>query len=90
MINTQCNNLYQIGKSLIKFSTEKPEDTTKQENQLLNCLCCKKTEDPFEVEARKRIEELVTNAPVKDELATHDGIIYFPRELMPADKQEDI
>ena len=33
---------------------------------------------------------MVTNAPVKDELATHDGIIYFPRELMPPEKQEDI
>jgi hypothetical protein len=29
--------------------------------------------------------ELNDNAPVKDELATHDGIVYFPAELMPKD-----
>jgi|TARA_B110000285_G_C15132049_1_gene624302 hypothetical protein len=36
------------------------------------------------------LAELNDNAPVKDELATHDGIVYFPAELMPQDLLEDV
>ena len=32
---------------------------------------------------RKLVEELIDFAPVKDELVTHDGVVYFPEELMP-------
>ena len=39
----------------------------------------KEEEDQF----HKVIEELVEQAPVKDELVTHDGVVYFPEELMP-------
>jgi hypothetical protein len=28
--------------------------------------------------------ELVDNAPLKEELDTHDGLIYLPKQLMPA------
>ena len=31
------------------------------------------------------LEELIEYAPTKDELTTHDGIVYFPDELMPKD-----
>ena len=34
---------------------------------------------------RKVVEELIDHAPVKDELVTHDGVVYFPEELMPQD-----
>lgn len=30
--------------------------------------------------------ELIENAPEKDELDTHDGVIWFPKELMPMPK----
>ena len=52
-------------------------------------LCCKKPEDDYEENHRKLIKELIHDAPVKDELATHDGVVWFPRELMPKEiKQE--
>ena len=90
LINTKCNNLYQIGKSLIKFLIEEQPDTNKKPNSLLKWLCCVKEKSPEEIEREKRYEELVLCAPVKDELVTHDGILYFPRELMPPEKDEDI
>lgn len=36
-----------------------------------------------EAKQRKIVEELIEQAPVKDELVTHDGVVYFPEELMP-------
>ena len=34
------------------------------------------------------IKELVDNAPLKEELDTHDGLIYLPKQLMPAPKDD--
>lgn len=34
--------------------------------------------------------ELIDNAPVKDELVTHDGVVYFPKELMPPEPEETL
>lgn len=33
--------------------------------------------------------ELIYNAPEKEELDTHDGVIWFPKELMPIPKSEE-
>lgn len=33
--------------------------------------------------------ELVDNAPEKEELDTHDGVIWFPKELMPVSKSQE-
>jgi len=33
--------------------------------------------------------ELIENAPEKDELDTHDGVIWFPKELMPVSKTNE-
>lgn len=34
--------------------------------------------------------ELIDNAPVKDELVTHDGVVYFPKEMMPPEPDETL
>jgi len=36
------------------------------------------------------MEELTLYAPLKNELVTHDGVVYFPKELdQQADNQEE-
>jgi hypothetical protein len=35
------------------------------------------------------MRELTDFAPTKDELETHDGVVYFPKELLPADMKQD-
>ena len=42
------------------------------------------------MERTKLQSELVLNAPTKDHLATHDGIVYFPNELMPAEQRDNV
>lgn len=29
---------------------------------------------------------MIQDAPTKDELATHDGVVWFPKELMPIEQ----
>lgn len=41
LISSECNNCYQIGKSLIKFSIERPAEVLKKEEFAL-CPCIKK------------------------------------------------
>lgn len=36
------------------------------------------------------VTELIKDAPVKDELITHDGVVYFPKELMPPEPEESV
>jgi hypothetical protein len=32
-------------------------------------------------------KELIDNVPQNSELATHDGVIYFPKEMMPEENE---
>lgn len=52
---------------------------------MTECMCIKPKDKISEEKQRKTIKELIDNAPTKEELATHDGIVYFPSELMPRD-----
>jgi hypothetical protein len=33
------------------------------------------------------MKELLDNVPHNSELATHDGVIYFPKEMMPEENE---
>jgi len=89
LINSTCNNFYQIGKTLISFEIEQFENqqtkfcclSQSMEQKLSACM--KNPAKEEELKQRKVIEELIEQAPVKDELVTHDGVVYFPEELMP-------
>ena len=35
------------------------------------------------------MKELTELAPTKDELETHDGVVFFPKELLPPDFKQD-
>jgi hypothetical protein len=67
---------------------EKEIKVDKKFNQkCLEALCCKKkTKEEDNVDMNT---ELIDNAPEKDELDTHDGVIWFPKELMPSQKSQD-
>jgi len=54
------------------------------------CPCFEKKEEEELMLKRKMMAELLENAPVKDELVTHDGVVYFPKELMPPEPEENV
>ena len=95
LINSTCNNFYQIGKTLISFDIEQFENYQKKycclsEGMDRKLQACFKNEARDEEERHKKIiDELIDNAPVKDELVTHDGVVYFPEELMPQGLRTD-
>ena len=62
---------------------ELEEKQTKFTDKVKQVLCCKKAGDNYEENHRKLVKELIQDAPTKDELATHDGVVWFPKELMP-------
>ena len=61
---------------------EKVEKKTKIQG-VKECLCCRPASRDLLQKQDRILQELNENAPIKDELATHDGIVYFPAELMP-------
>tara|TARA_B110000305_G_C19196004_1_gene518858 strand:+ start:367 stop:594 length:228 start_codon:yes stop_codon:yes gene_type:complete len=63
---------------------KKPEASCCENFQ--NVLLCKDVEKDEKYKRQIEVlEELIEYAPTKDELTTHDGIVYFPDELMPKD-----
>ena len=90
LINSACNNCYQIGKTLIKFKIEELEDEKAEKKKKILCPCFEPKEDEDEAKKKKLVNELINNAPVKEELVTHDGILYFPKELMPPEPEETL
>ena len=64
------------------------EKAAKQEKKFkercLEVMCCKKKSKEDDHDDMNT--ELIDNAPEKDELDTHDGVIWFPRELMQNQK----
>lgn len=60
----------------------------KKENEW--CFCCKPKKDQEKENKERQLNELVDNAPQKDELVTHNGVVYFPKELMPEEPEETL
>jgi hypothetical protein len=58
----------------------------KFKEKLMKALCCKKSNE--KEDDKNMTLELIENAPEKDELDTHDGVIWFPKELMPQPKSD--
>ena len=54
------------------------------------CPCFDKSENDEEKLRKEMMAELIDNAPVKDELVTHDGVVYFPKELLPPEPDETV
>lgn len=61
------------------------------ENDQFTIWCCKyffrQTQEEFEQAIKEKDiqREMIDEAPDKNMLETHDGVIYFPKELMPDD-----
>ena len=60
----------------------------KLSENIIRALCCKQKTD--KEEDNNMALELIENAPEKDELDTHDGVIWFPKELMPLLKSDEL
>lgn len=60
----------------------------KLKERMLECICCKKKTKKDDDQDMNT--ELIENAPEKEELDTHDGVIWFPKELMPVQKSQDL
>lgn len=66
------------------FEIEEQEETSmKLADKVKQVVCCRKPEEDYEENHKKLMKELIHDAPIKDELATHDGVVWFPQELMP-------
>lgn len=50
--------------------------------------CCSETLEEFQYKLREKdlYKELMVEAPLYENLSTHDGVIYFPKELLPEDQ----
>jgi hypothetical protein len=70
---------------LLTFEIEEQIQKKNKIQEMTECMCIKPKDKISEEKQRKTIKELIDNAPTKEELATHDGIVYFPSELMPRD-----
>ena len=65
------------------FEIEEQIEKKTKLQEAKECLCCRPAGREQIQKQDRMVQELNENAPVKDELATHDGIVYFPAELMP-------
>lgn len=65
------------------FDIERPQRKQKK------FQCCKNREKEEYEKHEDIMRELTDFAPTKDELETHDGVVYFPKELLPADMKQD-
>jgi hypothetical protein len=75
---------------LINFSIEPPEYENDVKKKSIICDCFEKKENEEDEKKRVMMAELIDNAPVKDELVTHDGVVYFPKELFPPELEETL
>lgn len=58
-------------------------------NKFKTYLCCSGNKKNFlEMQKQKIImKELIDSIPQKSDLSTHDGVIFFPKELMPEENE---
>jgi len=59
-----------------------------KKNDITYCLCFKKKRDLEAIKRQRLMNELVNDAPTKEELGTHDGVVFFPKELIPPEDEE--
>ena len=93
LINSICNNVFQVGKTLFLFEIKQEQEELTFREQLkyiFNCfstnndwLCCSGNAYDYEESKNKKKlqKEMIEDKPY--DLETHDGIIHFPREFMP-------
>ena len=64
-----------------------PQDGNKCKNCLC-ALCCTESLEEFEYKLKEKdlYKELMHESPNSEHLATHDGVIHFPKELLPEDQ----
>lgn len=53
----------------------------------MELICCQKKQIEEEDQKQKIINEMVVNAPKKEDLTTHDGVIFFPKDLAIEDQK---
>lgn len=51
-------------------------------------MCFDETLEDFQDKLKEKdlAKELMLEAPINEHLSTHDGVIYFPKELLPEDQ----
>lgn len=65
------------------------EEIESTKSLLQQCICCSKKPSVKDKKKEKLKHELIDMAPVNSELVTHNGVTYFPEQLMPQDMLDD-
>jgi len=56
---------------------------------MAKCICCKTEELPEIKKEKRMLKRMAHDVPLKDELVTHDGVVFFPEQLLPSDEVSD-